>query len=157
MNLRRNLVAAAVLGGVVAGAVAAAAQDQPQNPGVVGVRQNAMRASAAHMGTIKKVVSEYPQLLPVVEDHAAALAAIAEHTPEMFPAGSEGDGSKATPAVWNDKAGFEQASQRAHDLAAKLGEAAKGGDAKATLAAFAELGKNGCGGCHQTYRQKQQQ
>ncbi len=156
MNPKRGLTALAVLG-VMAAGVAAVAQEQAQNPGVVGVRQNAMRASAAHMGTVKKIVSEYPQLLPVVEGHAMALASLAEHTPEMFPAGSEGDGSKATPAAWSDKAGLEQASKRAQELALKLGEAAKGGDAQATLAAFGELGKNGCGGCHQTYRQKQQQ
>ncbi len=156
MGLRRGLMVAAVAGGMAAGA-GVVAQEQAQNPGVVGVRQNAMRASAAHMGAVKKIVSEYPQLLPLVEGHATALADLAEHTPEMFPAGSEGDGSKATPAAWGDKAGLEQASQRAQQLAQKLGEAAKGGDARATLAAFGELGKNGCGGCHQTYRQKQQQ
>jgi cytochrome c556 len=29
------------------------------------------------------------------------------------------------------------------------------GDVKATLAAFAALGKEGCGGCHETFRKKQ--
>ena len=38
----------------------------------------------------------------------------------------------------------------------QLVDAAKGGDAKATLAAFAALGKEGCGGCHQTFRKKEQ-
>lgn len=156
MGARRGWMAIAVLGGL-AGGTAATAQDQPQNPGVVGVRQNAMRASAAHMGVVKKIVSEYPQLLPLVEDQAMALASLAEHTPELFPDGSDKDGTKATAAVWSDKAGLKQAAQRSHDLSVKLGEAAKGGDAQATLVAFAELGKNGCGGCHQTFRQKQQQ
>lgn len=156
MNLKRGLTAFTVLGVMIAGA-AVMAQEQPQNPGVVGVRQNAMRASAAHMGTVKKIVSEYPQALPQVADHAMALASLAEHTPELFPEGSEKDGSKALPAAWSDKAGLEKSAKTAQQLAMKLGEAAKGGDAQATLAAFGELGKNGCGGCHQTYRQKQQQ
>jgi cytochrome c556 len=156
MNPKRGLTALAVLGVMAAGA-AAVAQEQAQNPGVVGVRQNAMRASAAHMGAVKKIVSEYPQLLPQVEDHAVALASLAEHTPELFPEGSDKDGSKALPAAWSDKAGLEKSARDAQQLAQKLGEAAKGGDARATLVAFGELGKNGCGGCHQTYRQKQQQ
>lgn len=156
MGPRRGWVAMAVLGGVAAASVAAA-QEQPQNPGVVGVRQNTMRANAAHMGAIKQIISEYPQALPLVADNAMAIAAIAEHTPELFPDGSDKDGSKATAAVWKDQAGFEKAAKNAHQLALKLGEAAKGGDPQATLVAFGELGKNGCGGCHQTYRQKQQQ
>lgn len=156
MDLKRGLTTLAVLGVMAAGA-AAVAQEQPQNPGVVGVRQNAMRASAAHMGTVKKIVSEYPQGLAQVEDHAMALASLAEHTPELFPEGSDKDGSKALPAAWSDKAGLEKAAQTSQQLALKLGEAAKSGDAQATLAAFGEMGKNGCGGCHQTYRQKQQQ
>jgi cytochrome c556 len=41
-----------------------------------------------------------------------------------------------------------------HELAAKLAAAASLGDKAATLAAFADLGKNGCGGCHETYRKK---
>jgi cytochrome c556 len=154
MDLKRTLAVLAVAGGTVAGA---GAQEQPQNPGVVGVRQNAMRANAAHMGTVKKIVSEYPQLLPLVVYQAEAIAESARYTPEMFPDGSDKDGSEATAKVWSDKAGFEQASQRAQDLATKLAQAAEGGDPKATLAAFADLGKNGCGGCHETFRQKQQQ
>lgn len=141
----------------VLGSTAVIAQQQQQNPGVVGVRQNTMRAQAGHMGAMQKILTEYPQLLKHVEFHAGAIAEGTEYIPEMFPAGTDKDGSKATPAVWSDKAGFEKAAQRAHDLAQKLAETAKGGDAKATLAAYQALGKEGCGGCHETYRQKQQQ
>lgn len=156
MGVWHGWAAAAILGGIALG-TAAVAQEQPQNPGVVGVRQNAMRASAAHMGVVKKIVSEYPQALPQVEFHAMALADLAEHTPELFPEGSDKDGTKATAAAWSDKAGLQKAAMNAQQLAEKLGTAAQSGDAKATLAAFGDLGKNGCGGCHQTYRQKQQQ
>ena len=47
------------------------------------------------------------------------------------------------------------AAQNASTLAQKLAETAQGGDAKATLAAFATLGKEGCGGCHQKFRKPQ--
>ena len=47
------------------------------------------------------------------------------------------------------------AARKAQDLARKLAETARGGDAKATLAAFGALGKEGCGGCHETFRKKQ--
>jgi cytochrome c556 len=151
------VVLAAGLGvGVVASAAVAVAQQNQQNPGVVGVRQNTMRAQAGHMGAMQKILAEYPQLLSHVEAHAQAIAATSSHTAEMFPPGSDKDGSKATPAAWSDPEGLKQAGLRAADLATKVAEAAKGGDAQATLAAFGALGKNGCGGCHETYRQKQQ-
>jgi cytochrome c556 len=40
------------------------------------------------------------------------------------------------------------------ELATKLEAAANSGDQAATLAAFGALGKDGCGGCHETYRKK---
>ena len=45
--------------------------------------------------------------------------------------------------------------ERARELAGKLAETSQGGDVQATLAAFAALGKEGCGGCHETFRKKQ--
>ena len=40
------------------------------------------------------------------------------------------------------------------ELAGKLAAAAGSGDQAATLAGFATLGKDGCGGCHETFRKK---
>ena len=149
------LLAAGVGLGSVSIALAQQQQQNPQNPGVVGVRQNTMRAQAGHMGAIQKILTEYPQLLSHVEAHATSIAMTSGHVPEMFPPGSDKDGSKATAAVWNDPNGLQQAAQRAEDLAKRLADAARSGDRQATLAAFGAMGKNGCGGCHETYRQKQ--
>ena len=63
--------------------------------------------------------------------------------------------TSALPAVWSDQAGFKAAAEKAEGLAEKLAAAAKSGDPQATLAAFAALGKEGCGGCHQTFRKKE--
>ena len=52
------------------------------------------------------------------------------------------------------KPASRQRAEKAEGLAEKLAEAAESGDAKATLAAFATLGKEGCGGCHGTFRKK---
>ncbi len=72
----------------------------------------------------------------------------------MFPPGSDQQPTAALPVIWTDQAGFKAAAEKAEGLAEKLAEAAKGGDAQATLAAFAALGKEGCGGCHETFRKK---
>ena len=57
--------------------------------------------------------------------------------------------------IWSDQAGLQGGMpRRPRGSPSKLAEAAKGGDAQATLAAFAALGKDGCGGCHETFRKK---
>ena len=50
---------------------------------------------------------------------------------------------------------FAAAAKHNQDLAQQLEETARGGDVKATLAAFANLGRQGCGSCHETFRKAQ--
>lgn len=156
MRLAKLTVLFAALAGAGLGAASlATAQQNQQAPGVVGVRQNTMRAQAGHMGAIQKILAEYPQLIGHVEAHALAIANTSGKTHELFPADSNKDMTKATPAAFSDAAGLEQAGKRAEELAKQLADTSKGGDVKATLAAFGAMGKTGCGGCHETYRQKQ--
>jgi len=69
----------------------------------------------------------------------------------LFPPGSEtGEHTRAAPAIWEDRAGFDEAL-------AKLGaavDAAIAADPQALDAAKPVLGQvfNACKGCHDTYR-----
>ena len=123
--------------------------------GVVAIRQATMDANAKHMNAVKAILTEDPQLLQHVAFHAQAIAEAAEYAPEMFPQGSTQPPTAALPVIWEKPDQFQQAAERAHGLAEKLAETSQGGDVKATLAAFAALGKEGCGGCHETFRKKQ--
>ena len=123
--------------------------------GVVAVRQATMDANAKHMNAVKAILTENPQLLKHVAFHAQAIAEAAEYVPEMFPEGSTQPPTAALPVIWDKPDQFQQAAERAHGLAEKLVETSQGGDVPATLAAFAALGKEGCGGCHETFRKKQ--
>ena len=76
-------------------------------------------------------------------------------TRPRFPEGSTQPPTAALPVVWDKPDQFKQAAERAHGLAEKLAETSRGGDVPATLAAFAALGKEGRGGCHETFRKKQ--
>ena len=149
---RLAIVAAAAL--AVLGATAIAAEKE-EAKGVVAVRQNAMKAQGAHLKAIQEILTGAPELINQVPIHAQAIASIAKITPDMFPAGSDKGKTEALPKVWSDEAGFKEAAMKASGLADKLAETARGGDRKATLAAFATLGKQGCGGCHSTYRKKE--
>ena len=152
--MRSRHLALAIGAAVVAAGTAVLAQDQPKATGVVAVRQATMKANADHMNAIKSILTEYPQLIGQIEFHAEAIKETAEYTPGMFPPGSDQPASWALPTVWSDQAGFAAAAEKAEGLAGKLAEGAKGGDVQATLAAFAALGKDGCGGCHQNFRKK---
>jgi cytochrome c556 len=123
--------------------------------GVVAIRQATMDANAKHMNAVKAILAEDPQLLQHVAFHAQAIAEAAEYVPEMFPQGSTQPPTAALPVIWEKPDQFRQAAERAHGLAEKLAETSRGGDVPATLAAFAALGKEGCGGCHETFRKKE--
>jgi cytochrome c556 len=97
---------------------------------------------------------------------AKAVAAAADLTqtmlkiPALFPAGSGGtspDGKFATkPDIWSDWSGFLQAQGNGSAKADALAAALKTNDKKKIGAAFADLGKNGCGGCHTKFREQLQ-
>jgi cytochrome c556 len=154
MRLGYPLLALAAVGGLLAGSAAVA--QEKKATGVVAVRQSTMKAQADHMNAIKAILTEYPQLLSNVSAHADAIHNTSQHIPEMFPQGSDQPPTEALPAIWKDPQGFKTAAQHTEELAKKLRDTAAGGNAQATLAAFAELGKNGCGGCHEKFRKKEQ-
>ena len=137
------------------GLASLAAAQQEGAKGVVAIRQATMDANAKHMNAIKAILTEDPQLIKLVAFHAEAIAEAAEYVPEMFPDGSTDKPTAALPVIWEKSDQFKQVAERAHMLAEKLAETSQGGDVQATLAAFAVLGKEGCGGCHETFRKKQ--
>jgi cytochrome c556 len=60
----------------------------------------------------------------------------------------------AKPAIWTDWNNFKAQIPKVQDLEQQLSDAVKKGDKPAMLAAIGNLGKNGCGACHFTYREK---
>lgn len=126
-----------------------------QDGDIVAKRQATMKAMGKEMGAIKDLLTGSPEELAQVREHATKLSATAEEIPGMFPEGSDQGKTDALPAVWTDHAGFEAAAAKMGDLADALAASSDSGDAKQVTAAFATLGKEGCGGCHQTYRKPQ--
>ena len=60
----------------------------------------------------------------------------------------------ALPAIWSDSAKFAEAADRLQNEAAKLYAVSRSGDEAAVKAQIGAVGK-ACGGCHETFRQKQ--
>jgi cytochrome c556 len=116
-------------------------------------RQALMKANGAAMKTIVQMVQGKTPF-----DAAAAQAAFEKIVadmktfPSLFPEGSDQGKTTASPAIWQDKAGFEA-------LAAKLGAdatagaAAAAGGLDAVKASAAAVGSN-CQSCHEKFRIK---
>jgi cytochrome c556 len=73
--------------------------------------------------------------------------------PTLFPAGTDKGDTKAAPAIWTDRAGFEKDAMALSAAGEKLSVAAKAGDETAVAAAYKEIG-DACGACHKDYRLK---
>ncbi len=139
----------------VAGAGAMAlAQDKDA---ILKDRQATMKQQGKDAGTVKGYLDRQ-------SDQAAAVAAATDLTkttrkiPDLFPPGSGGpspDGDfQPKPTVWTDWDKFLDAQKAAAAKADALLAAITAGDKAAIQTAFADLGKNGCGACHTTFREK---
>lgn len=149
-------VAAAVAIAVVAGLGAATSMAQDL-AAIVKERQGAMKQQSDDLKAIKAY-------LDGGSDQAAAVArakdmlVVADKLPDVWPAGTSSKDmpgkSNAKPEIWQDMAKFKsiQATLRNGDQA--LIDALVKGDKAAATAAFSDLGKNGCGACHGTFREK---
>lgn len=142
MVLAAGLLALCLGGGATLGP--AWAQTDP-----VAQRKDEMKRLGAHLEAIKKLLDAGEPVAPVAE-RAEEMRGYFATLPTLFPPGST-EGSKALPAVWSDRAGFEQAAANATQAAAKLAAAAGTGDTAATAAAFREVGGT-CGACHRNFR-----
>ena len=149
----RVLGAAAAI--IVAGATGfAVAQDKET---VLKNRQATMKEQGKDLGSIKDYLDGKADLAQA-QAGAANLTQTTKKIPQLFPAGTGGpspDGDYvAKPEIWTDWTKFLDAQKTAATKADALLVAVNGGDKAAIQAAFDDLGKNGCGGCHTTFREK---
>ncbi|PHK96149.1 hypothetical protein CR162_04745 [Pseudoroseomonas rhizosphaerae] len=117
---------------------------------VVAERKAGLKQMSGHLEAIKEILDSRGALEPVA-GRAAEMQRFFETFPARFPPGSDTGESRARPAVWSERAGFEQASANMVAALGKLRAAAASGDAGATSTAFREAGGT-CGACHRNYR-----
>jgi cytochrome c556 len=153
---------AAAAAGLLATAMGAAAfaADEPAN--IVKYRKAFMGANGAHITMIAAVVKGEVSFGDVATN-AQALAEqgklLTANLEQLFPEGTAkgetGEKSAALPAIWEKWGEFEQAAQKFEEESAKFAEVAAGGDQTAIAQQLAALGKQGCGNCHETFREKE--
>ena len=163
MARQRGIWSALAAAGLLASTLGASAfaADEPVN--IVKYRKAFMDANGAHITMIAAVIKGEVSFGDVATN-AQVLAEqgklLTANLKQLFPKGTAkgetAEKSAALPAIWEKWSDFEQAAQKFEQESAKFAEVAQGGDMAAIAQQLGVLGKQGCGGCHQTFREKQQ-
>ena len=149
----RTLGAALICTALGLGGVALA-QDKDA---VIKNRAALMKDNGKNAGSVKAFLDDKGDLAGA-QAGAAALVDNIKRIPDAFPPGTAGPDPTgdwaAKPDIWSDWNKFLDVQKTAVAKAEALLVAVKGGDKAAIQTAFADLGKNGCGACHTTFREK---
>jgi cytochrome c556 len=155
LSITKFRVSAAALVIVVAGASGVALGQDKQ--AVLKDRQALMKEQGKDVGAVKAYIDNKGDLAQA-KASAANLTQTTKKIPELFPPGTDGPNPTgdyaAKPVIWTDWNKFLDAQKTAAGKADALLVAVNGGDKTAIEAAFSDLGKNGCGACHTTFREK---
>jgi cytochrome c556 len=124
---------------------------------VIKDRQALMKEQGKGAGAVKAYLDGKGDLAQA-KAGAANLTQTTKKIPDLFPPGTGGPNPTgdyvAKPVIWTDWNKFLDVQKAAASKAEALLVAVNGGDKTAIEAAFTDLGKNGCGACHTTYREK---
>jgi cytochrome c556 len=132
---------------ILAAPTTAAAQD---GSAVVQYRQSLMEAFRTHMGGVRAALGD---AAPIghAEHHAVAFERMAQALANAFPAGSAGEGSRALPAIWENREDFMNKVSAIQTATAGLVTATRSGDAD-TIGEALQAVQGTCGSCHDAYR-----
>ena len=152
--MKKSLVAAALA--VALGSLAGYAAAQAKPDVLVKQRQSAMTLIGKYWGPIAGMASGKvsPYNADVVSRNATYLENLAQMPWDGFHESTKGEKSRALPAVWSEKAKFDELAQRLQSETAKLGQVARAKDEAGVKQQYAAVGKV-CGACHENFREKQ--
>jgi cytochrome c556 len=141
--------------GVVVVAVAAiagcASMRRMDTNEAISARQKLMKEQGGLMRSMGEK-AKAGQIQAIAAD-AAKLEDTAKRIPALFPQNSvDPSVSRAKPEIWQKWSEFEGHAKTLQTKADQLESTAKSGNAQATQAALADMGKTTCGACHTTFR-----
>ena len=145
---------------VVAAGDAATVQTAQMSPAdTIKKRQELMKGQGKAAKAISEFVESGTGTAEDVAKQAGDLKTSSGQIAELFPAGTSIDDNVAKTAakqeIWDDFDAFTASADKLGELAGALEQAAAGGDKQQIADAFGVMGKEGCGGCHSKFRQKQ--
>jgi cytochrome c556 len=149
--MNKLLLSMAILG--IMGTYAASADDAPAASAdeVIAVRQAGMAVQSSAVAEILQAIGTNADITPF-EATGDAMAEWSKGLPGLFPPGTEsGQNTQARPAVWSDRAGFENAAANLTKAALAMAKAAAANNQREFINAFRATSL-ACATCHVTYR-----
>ena len=122
--MNKLLLCVALLG--MGGIYGARAEDPPATVAddLIATRQADMAIQTSLLEAIMMAIGADADIMSL-KDAAGAIEALGTAIPELFPEGTErGHNTRALPAVWSDRAGFEKAAANLTEAARRMANAA---------------------------------
>jgi cytochrome c556 len=145
------------IGVAVALTASAGAFAQAKPEVLVKQRQAAMTLIGKYWGPLGAMAQgKAPYNADTVKRNAGYLNVLDKMPWDGFSPETKGSSAKtaALPAIWNEPDKFKQAQERLQSEVTKLVQVSASGDEAAVKAQLGATGK-ACGGCHETFREKQ--
>ena len=118
-------------------------------------RQSVMTLQGKYFGPLAAMAQgKAPYNADIVKRNAAFLDNLTRMPWDTFDPSTKDVKSNALPAIWEQQDKFKEAASRLENEAHKLYEVSRSGDEAAVKAQIGAVGK-ACGGCHESFRQKQ--
>lgn len=117
---------------------------------VLDERKQGFRSMGQSMEVIQRIVENRQPVAGAVAP-ARVIVEFAPRIKTLFPPGSDRGETRALPAIWSDRAGFERVADGLVPAANALLAAAESGDA-ARLASQLQATGQACAACHRPYR-----
>lgn len=149
--MKKSLLAAGLAVALTSGS--ALAQMKPEV--MVKQRQAVMTLMGKYWGPMAGMMQgKVPYDAKIVQRNAGFLDNLTRMPWDGFTPATQDVKSAALPAVYTDSAKFAEAADRLQNEASKLYAVSRSGDEAAVKAQMGAVGK-ACGGCHESFRQKQ--
>jgi cytochrome c556 len=149
--MKKSLLAAGLAVAILSGE--ALAQAKPEQ--LVKQRQAAMTLQGKYFGPMAGMAQgKIPYDAKIVQRNAGFLDNLSRMPWDGFAESTKDVKSAALPAIWSDSAKWSEAADRLQNEASKLYAVSRSGDEAAVKAQIGAVGK-ACGGCHESFRQKQ--
>lgn len=151
--MKKTLLAAGVA--IAVGGLAGTAPAQVKPDVLVKQRQAVMTLQGKYWGPIAGMASGKvsPYNADVVSRSATYLENLAQMPWDGFHENTKGEKSRALPAIWEQRAKFDELAQRLQAETMKLGQVARAKDEAGVKQQYAAVGKV-CGACHESFRAK---
>ncbi len=144
---------AAALGASASYATFVMAQAKPDV--LVKQRVAVMTLQGKYFGPLGAMASgKAPYNVEVVRRNAGFLDNLSRMPWDGFQPGTKGEKSRALPAVYDNKAKFDETASQLENEVSKLVAVSRSGDEAAVKAQITAVGKT-CGACHDNFRAKQ--